>query len=503
MPGLESALKRNPLEVALEFVKDGGEQERRQGAKRRVDLYCDNFEYLIKREIRRIFRAPEVHARLDPFIKMAAGHNLFKRVVDEISRPVYSTAPVRRLEPPGEQARFAELAAECRLNETMSLASHLTNACNAVGIMFRLTERHGLVADVLTPNMMTVVPDPDRPSKELALIYDIPVKVAGRREIAHVFWDDDVTFTFTKSGTVLSDPRPHGYTAKPFVVIHRKERWGEYWDSTTGGDLEAAQMSVSILTALVLKLHKSQGHKQIVLSGDIMGVPKDQTLDEENAIVLPDGSQIQTLDLVANATHYTDTINMITEKVAANYGISRDRLNQSSAGSADEAGLLERRADTIRVFSRAEQDVFGIMKMVSQAHPGGGISEDATLKVDFAEISDRQDKRALLDIWDKMRSMGLRNVLDDIKALNPEVVTDEDAEKELETNLQIQSKWVERIRSLNMSKDASSDEPGQSPEENGAMGPKVRDGKMSRDEAAKRSTGNLRDLAKRVLSASA
>ena len=43
---------------------------------------------------------------------------------------------------------------------------------------------------------------------------------------------------------------------------------------------------------------------------------------------------------------------------------------------------------------------------------------------------------------------------------------------------------IARRRALNIPADATADEPGQDPQHNGAMGPKVRSGAMTRDEAA-------------------
>ena len=482
---VESVLKRKALDVAQDVIRDPQDTARRKTAQRRVDLYLDNGESILRNEIGRIFRKPEVRARIEPFIKMAASQSLFKRIVDEIARPVYSTPPVRRVEPAEQQAPFMALATESRLNEKMDLACRLVQACNTAWLFYRVNDRLGMVVDVLTPNMVTVIPDPDDPTRELALIYDKIVRINGRNEVVRCFWDDEQTFMFNET-LLLSPPLYHGLGRMPFVSIHRRERWGTYYDVTSGNDLENAQVAVSLLTALVLKLHKSQGHRQMVLSGDIAGTPKDQTLDEENALVLPDGTSIQTIDLKSDATHYVSTIAMITERVAANHGLNRERLNQNAGSQVDEAGLLERRADAIKVFRRAEQDGFEVMKLVSPQHkdPEKRLSADATLKVDFTEISDRADKMTLLGIWKEMRSMGLRSVLDDIRALNPEVEEDDQAWAEIDRNMAAEAEFIRRRRALNIPEDATQEEPGQDAKDNGAMGPAVRDGKMTRDDAA-------------------
>src|SRR3990167_8506812 len=366
----------------------------------------------------------------------------------------------------------------------------MTNATNWSGLFYRVSDRRGFIVDALTSDQSTAIPDPDDPGREAAIIYDREIwnPATHRMETVNVFWDDFETFTFRNNKTLVAESYEHGYGLLPFVAAHRRERrCGVYYEQTDGDDLVAAQKAIFLLTTLVLRLHKAQGHKQLVISGDIANVPKDQTIDEENAIVLPDGTSIQSVDLAANASHYTATIDLITEKVAANHGINRDRLNQKTSSPVDEAGLLERRADAIRVFERVEFAGFEVMKVVSKQHEDSALrlSDAAELEsVDFGEFEYRTDPKAKLDLWQQMRSMGLRSIYDDIRALNPEIQSDEECEKKLLDNAGINAVWVERLRALNMAKDPQTDEPGQNAEENGAMGAAVRDGKMTKDEAA-------------------
>lgn len=493
MPSVREVLGLDPLKLAIDVVSDPLEKQRRKNAQRRVDLYLDHAETHLREEVHRVFQTAEVRALIEPFIKMASSQSLFKRVVDEISRPVYSIPPRREVTGlESDQDTFRQLARECRLDGRMDLAVRLVNACNQVWLYYRHVPRLGVVLDVLTPNMVTVIEDPADPTRELGIIYDRIVRRNGKPELMHVFWDAKETFQFDTEGKALAfdDPKLkklHGLPRMPFVSIKRRDNWGKFWDDTSGNDLECGQLAVSLVTALVLKLHKCQGEKQIVITGDINGVPKGQTLDGQGAIVAPDGTTITTLDLTTNPEHYLKTVDTITDRVAANHGLNRERMNQGQ--SANEDGLLERRADMIKVFRPAEEDGFEVLKMVSLEHPRLKLSKDASLAVDFGEFEARTDRKAQLDIWEQSRSMGLRNVLDDIKATNPEIQTDAEAWDELDKNMAAEADFILRRRALNIPEDATVDQPGQNAAANGAMGPLVRDKKMTKDEAADQAEG--------------
>ena len=481
----------NPMKWANDAIRE--DMNRRNICRRRVLLYRDASEELIKEEVRKIFRDPTVQRLLEPFARLAASQNLFKRVVDTISSPIYAVPPVRRLDPEGEQDGFEDLSKQVRLNETMDLAARLLNACNHVFLYTRWIESlQRVVINAITPDMMVVIPHPDDCLTAIAYIYQRQVRSADGKYLSHwVYWDDEITFEINHDGNLASAPVLHGLPAMPFVAIHRRERWAHYWDDTTGEDLVSAAISCAILNLLSIRKLKVQGFNQLVVQGDLPGFPKGQIMDVQSAIVAGPGISVTSLQNEATAENYLTLLDAIKTDAAASRGISRARLNQEKAAGSDDVGLDEERASMVRIMLRAEHDQFEVLKMV---YPG--LSADAQIaNVDFAEVTERTDKKNLLEIWDLMRKMGLRNVLDDVKALNPEIRTDGEATDELARNIAITSKWVEAMRALNMAHDVQAGAPGQNAQQNGAMGPMVRDGMMSRDMAGEMAGESVPDEA--------
>lgn len=482
--GVRDIFKTDPVKLAYKAVQDQGERVRREAAKRRIDLYQDNCEPWLNKEIDKVFRVPEVRARVKAFARLSCSNSLFKRVVDEISRPVYSRPPLRKISSTGQKP-FALLSREVRIDQKMDRAVRLAHAANAVFLHDRYSSRlQRVIREMWTPDMVTVIPDPDDPTLGAAYIVDAHALIKGEQKKIHIFWDDHETFKFNTDGDLLkgSAPSEHNYERIPVVPIHRVERWGGYWDTMSGTDLENGQLAVMLLTALVLKLHKSQGEKQPLFKGDTGGLSKDQVIDGESPWVAPEGVDMSLLDLRSDARHYTDTIEKMTTWIGANHGLNRERLNARTTSPADDTSLTEKRDDIIKVFVDAEHQSFDMLKMVSQHHddPAKRIPETAELKrVDFGEIEERYDMKTRLEVWDLLEARGLRSPIDSVRALNAEIRNEAEAKAEIIENMTWRAWIVGQQRDLNAPQDRAKNGAGLTPQENGATGPMIRDGRVT------------------------
>lgn len=507
-----------PAKYAHGVIAKPEERYRKERARRRVLIYQDNVEGVLEREVAAIFQTVEVRAALSPFLRLAGANSLQKRIVDEIARPIYATAPQRHIlaGPGSTEDRASEdalkgIAEESYLDRVMDETTRLTINSNHTFLLVRYIRDQGMCVDLMTPDMVSVIPNPARPCGDaLAVIYDKPA-IDG--SIHYVVWDDTEYFEMTADGALVASPVPgapgeftdfvqHGLGIIPIVQIRRRVGWGSYWDSTTGNDLEAATLQVMLINALVLKLHKSQGFKTLWGKTTDGATPKGIILDEEGVITGFD--ELATIDFVTDPAHYLKTKDSIETTIAANYGISRERLNQATtAGGSDEAALRERTAEIVAVMRVAERDLFDVLKVVSQQHPTYRIARDARMAIDFGELHHRTDRKTQLDIWDTEERQGLRSIIDSILQDNPEFDR-EQAWDFFRRNLEDRSKKIDMLRALNMSADANADIPGQNPQQQGALGPGVRDGKITGDQAAVLATGmgapkDLRAIAMRVL----
>lgn len=472
--------------LVIDLVTSPDESMRRANMKRRVSLYRDDFETILQEQIGISFRHEAVRVKFYQLARLCGATSFLKRVSDDVARPVYATRPVRRVMLPGQkldkydrsvtpaQAAWNDIAETAAVDETLDLVARLLVACSPVFIIGRNIPGLGVSLDVATSDCVSVIPDPRKPTRALAIVYDKPVN--GRTH--HVVVDDTWTWEVNASGAA-TEPVAHGLGRIPVVEAHRRGRWATYFDKQ-GQDLEVAAIRSMLIDAIILKKHVAQSHIQLAFSGAVDGFAKEQVLDEESIITINGEGTLVPIDLQADPSGLLKTKEANETTTGANYGLSRDRLNQKSTDSDDDA-LNERTAEVMEVMGRVEANVFDLCKRLDTRLPG-----ESKLKVDFRALSHRMKPMEELAYWKEQRSMGLRSVVDDVYALNPEVTSREEALEEVKRNMEDEAEYIELRRALNIADGATPEEPGQSPQQNGAMGPAVRDKKMSKDEAAER-----------------
>jgi hypothetical protein len=488
--------------IVHEHVSSTKEQARRAEASKRVKLYRDDFAQLIAYRFSTIFKSA-VYKRIEPLIPLLGGTSFLKRVSNETGRPLYARAPMRRVVVKSEpeavktaQEAYAALCKEMQLNACMDTAARLITACGAVFLCVRYVaslERQHL--DVVTPDMLSVIPHPEAKTVPLAVAY--VTKWLNDQPFEHVVWDDKRYFSVA-NGAVLGEVTPHDYGVIPWVDIHLPGRTNEYWQPTINADLVSQDEQSKLFDLVGVKKVKTQSHLQVSYIGDSEAFVKGQVLDEESVLHAESGS-INVLNFESDPSKVLDAKLAAESAVAANHGLSRDRLNQTSANPSDD-GLQERVAELAGVFVPAEGRLFDVVKVLSREHPEwkGTIPDDAQVLVDLGQLHHRVDRTTQLAIRREETSRGLRSRVDDVLDDNPEYAGDrEQAMAHLREKSREEAIVVEQQRALNAPADADAENMGQSAADNGAMGPAVRDGDMTRDEAAQAAEGG--DSAYRAL----
>lgn len=498
-------------DIVIEVVTSPKEKIRKLFALRRVNLYKDNFEGILEDRVTLVFKEQSVRQRLMALIPMAGSTSFLKRVADELARPIYARAPGRRVIMPDDivttvdadgvdknmkplplssaQEAWNGLVKEAKLNKRMDLVSRLLVACTSVLLFVRYVEGIGLVVDIMTPDCFSVVKDPRVPQFPLAVCYEKDSYVNGRMAKSYVVWDDKRYFTIDAAGNVVSEPVEHKYGRIPFVVIHRRDAWGDaFLDETTGKDLESAALICMFLDLIAVKKHKSQSHIQLAYTGDADAIAKDQTLDEESILIISGGGngQLVPINLESDAATILATKTSVQKTAAANYGLSLDRLNQTTGDIGEDQGLRERIAEIVAVMNEAENDLFDLAKIISKRHddPSKRLPDEAKQIVDFGPIYTRGDRMKQLQIRAEEKGHGIRSTVDDVLEDNPEFCADRAlAFDYINQKMAEEAVVIARRRALNIPEDATMGKPGSSPEDNGVLGPAVRDGVISADEA--------------------
>jgi len=497
------------LGIALDAVTSKEESWRRTCVRRRIQLYRDQYAEILREHITQVFKEPAVRIALDAFIPFVGGTSLIKRISDELARPLYARAPMRRVMMPGaekqdfskgppppsaEQVAYGELVREMELNARMDDIARLLTPSGAVFAGIRYLNRQArMTADVMTADMVSVVPDPDAPTKPLAIIFDSGW--VNGKVTKYVCWDDVRTFSFDANGNLIGSIMPHSFGRIPVVDVHSSGRVGCYWNTSKGGDLESGALMDLLIDLITIRKLKTQSHIQLAYNGDVASFVKDQVSDEESILIGGVGGQIFPINLESDPTALLRAKEANETTVAANYGISRERLNQSGGEAGADEGLKERVAELANVLWHAEMGVFEVAKAVSQEHPKHKLPAEASLVVDLGQLHNRVDRRTQLDTFREEVRQGRKSFLDGVLEDNPEYGGNRAlAMWHIREKARENGEVIEVLREANASLDSDAQEPGQTAEQNGALGPKVRDNKMSRDEAAERaSTGRKPD----------
>jgi hypothetical protein len=112
------------------------------------------------------------------------------------------------------------------------------------------------------------------------------------------------------------------------------------------------------------------------------------------------------------------------------------------------------------------------MARLSQAHPKFKMTAEPDFAIDFHEMEVRMSLKDQVEIWRELEKDGLHSPVDSIMAINPEIKSEDEAWAEFERNLKHRGKKIELLRALNAPSDVEND-PGRSPQDNGALGPRA------------------------------
>ncbi|HYF01055.1 MAG TPA: hypothetical protein VEJ18_19180 [Planctomycetota bacterium] len=532
--GLEQIGLTSPEDVAKaiqDLVGSKNEQARRSFALERVQLYRDDYRGILRDVIGQVFNEPAIRLRMEQFIPLVHTSSFLKRVSDELARPLYARQPQRRVMTPQDleatpvdvpteegqgvaplrfklpeespaQRAWNALALEMGLTGKMDLVARMLPHQNHMFLYPRYVPARGMSLEVMTPGMVWVKPNPDFPSCALSITYCRGFDEKGNP--VHLVTCDDKRFVSQDgNGTVLG-VKDHPYGFIPIVEVHRRDAVGAYWDYTSGEDLVSTTKQSLLLELIKVRKLKTQSHIQLAYSGEGDPPVKDQVSDEETVLMFSGRGSLQSIDLQSDPTAILAAKEAAETATAASYGISRDRLNQKTNDVGEDVALKERVSELAQVLYKAEADVFRVVKRISVEHenPALRLPQDAVLIVDLGHLHNRVDRKTQLEVRALEKSQGIRSAVDDVLEDNPEFGGDRRlAMAYLDEKAREQAVVIARQRALNMPADGTAEEPGQDARANGALGPAVRDKKVSRDDAADAAKGgkDLRAIALRVL----
>ncbi len=425
--------------------------------------------------------------------------NLLRRVSEETAMPLYARPPRRTIEPESANRIYDVIVEDLGLDAILDEVSAMVTGLGKVHVHPRWSEDLGLLVDVLEPGQMLMIPHPDSHLAPSGFAYSTKVVTPNGELSVWQVWDDTECWQQDSKGNLFRRPEMHPYGVCPFIPIGARPALRDYWLRRHNRRLEDATLQLWTVATQMLSVLRDQGHLQMVLEGDGDALPVSQSLGTRTVLRVLNTSgtpsTLRTIDLQAQLSEYVSAMEKVETGVAAEFGYSLDRLNQKTTLEADDSMLRARTEQLQQVMRQAERKLFEVIKVLVNAHhPTLRFPDDAELvAIDYGPIPIAPGvRKAILEIREMETRQGTASPLDFVMQDNAEIRTRDEAMEEFRQNIEDVAELARMRMQHNLRADANVGEQGQDPEVNGAMGPRVRDGNLSRDDAADRARGSVR-----------
>lgn len=468
------------------FKAMGSDALRRDEMRKRLDFYRDKGRPHVEAAVRDVWKDPEIQADHLAMVPFSDWHNLTKKVA-RISATVYAQPARRRVAKTADQyAAFCRATRpDLKLREGNRFVGVTNDAFAFVGKR-KCRDKVIPTLTVLTQEAFTVVEDPHDPRVAIAVILDSKPGGIGVKDSDphHVLWADDVVALLDRAGQYISHKK-NPYGRIPGALIHRAEPVDRVLDPDTGRDIYGAQLAIALLEVMKMRGHKV-GTKVPYATGDMATTAHGQVMDHTKLTKFEEGVSPGVLDLGYDPASIEASKKSVIAQLAANHDIPEDVYSMTDSPTSGydrqlkRVALDERRAEQIPIFREVEHELAEVGALVAAECDEEFRYDPKDFRVDFGEVRTPQEPVAQLSWRKEAKAQLLRTTIDDLMEDNPDLDRD-DAETRFQEILAWRAKEVELQRALNMPRDPT--DPGATPEENGAQGPRAAERSTPKDGA--------------------
>lgn len=443
---------------------------RRETIATRLRLYRDQISVPLGQLIDRIYKTQKMRETMRDYIDVSSGQNVSRRIVNEVAS-LYDRPALRLLKDAGENTRFHLEEKRLNLHFVHQEAHRLTNLCNET-LIWQFEGGSGRKLRIVTPDVFDAVPDPRDPLTAAGFLLDFaPVTLLPNSErLPHwEVWDDTYRYRISGDGRLCDEfgqsvaaPEAHRLGRIPGVLLHRREPTTCILDASYGEDIKSAHLAAALLDCMIMRLSKAQGENQPILQGNLAAMAAGQTMDGENPLLLPPEVVASILNMKTDPDHYLAVKKDRIAGVAQTYGMSYEQMTNTEGGDSGRLYQMRREKLTeLRMEQRARAVIHEEQVVVLIGFSSDGIS------IDFQEQAIPMDASEEVDLLDKKMRKGLDSPVAYVMRKDPDKTRDQ-AKQFILDNLEDFAMLVLASRALNAPSDADPEDPGRSPQENGA-----------------------------------
>lgn len=463
------------IKNALKYLHAANEETRKNNIEERLDYYYDNYKDRIDTEIKNIFtdkNYKNIKLMIDDSI------NLVEFITNETA-VLYAKEPQRKLDK--DSKRWDELQKTMNQDIVMDKANKLTFACNDSGIVIQ-PRNDTIELDLLTPNMISIIQEKDDPTKIFGFIYEINLTDTIDNQLTDeakykrdaylkrqfIYYDKDGNhFKFDENYNIIINEKnqdnvnPYkdqkGNFILPLVIFHNKYNEDAIWDETSNNKMYSATKQIGVISTLFNYYLKNASHKQPVITGNAdVQIPDNQILDPLTVLkIIGENAAFDLKDFQGNLEQYFQQILHKMELILNQYGLALDDFMRKGA---PESGYklqvkrepLKKKINQQKPFWRLyENELFDKIRIVNNTMYNEKIDENIEFNIDYAEVevvADPEETRKARS-WDLHNN--LTNPLKILREDNPDIKTDEDAEKIYNENKKINERLNINIDKIN------------------------------------------------------
>ena len=426
--------------LKINYIANDEQRKRIKGAQERLDLYRDECQQMIKDALERLFKNAQVRDWRMDLVEFSLFQNLTRRIVNDTAN-VYAE-PATRTVATGLET-YQDLVRACHTDARLEQVNRYLQLLNDVLVYFDIRGNGQPVIRIVTPDKFWAVHHPSDPTWLVAVVIaTVPqAAVVQANDPHYLVMGEEETFSLDKNCNVVPNTfQQHTLKRIPAILAQREPRDDQLLNPTLGNDLTSGHKAIALLNVLMLKNQKS-GTKQAYAIGDTSGMARDQPMDEDHVMEVPEGVAMNTLDMGAAPKTFIDSARAVIKQIAANYGISEtmfDLSYQATSGfeiKLKRIGLHEIRIRQIKIFRAIERELAELQSMVlaSHSHPMRfGMNGWA---VNFGAVDEPGTTAELTSWWDWLEAKGLYNRVEMYMTLNPEA-TETEAQGIIESNLE-------------------------------------------------------------------
>lgn len=435
----------------LQNAKFLNDSARRSHVEKRLDIYKDDWLTHLKNELDRQF-SEKTREAIKQMIDDSV--NIPKRIVNDISLVYQREAKRQYIKNDKEDENYKEVISQIPTDLIMEQVNRFTNLVNET-LVYVVPRGDKIEYDILTPDQVEVFQNEEDPTKADAILFcKTSVDTIESTAIEKIYWDvfgnhkilDENDQVIEDKENPYIDPNNKDRTILPFVIFHKNYPKDSIWDRTSGNDLFSAAIQVGVLLTYLNYSLKTNSFKQTWGTGIAKkDAPASIVFDQLHPLFNPNADgKFGTLDHTVGFEEFMGAVVNKIALIANNWGLSLDNFKLTVSAQSGFAlriknfGLEKIVIEQKKHYRYGEKKLFEVTKIVNNtAFKNNKIADDGLFSVDFAELIYPSNPEETRKQWSFDIKVGARNIWQYMMETNPDIKTNDQAEKVFLDNIKI------------------------------------------------------------------